>query len=189
MRVISGSLKGKEYLRRPKNSRPTKSVLKEALLMTLLSYKQSENSDLICFADICCGSGAVGIEFLSSGYQNAILMDIDIKPVIENLKRLNLDHRTTIYRRDFRKIRSNMSSFGELNNSDLFFDPPYHYWKEKNFMKEVRAKFDMICPLTLSVEHPVDDEITFSFDRLSFLWKRNFGDSALSFFCRREDDN
>ena len=152
--------------------------------MTLINYKKSQNSELDCFTDICCGSGAIGIEFFSSGYKKAILMDIDIKPVIENLKRLGIDDKIVVYRRDFRKIRTSMNSYSEICMSDVFFDPPYHYWKEKNFMNEVKEKFDLICPETLSIEHPVDIEIDFSFEKLELLWKKTFGDSALSFFCR-----
>ena len=189
MRVISGSLKGKEYLRLPKNSRPTKSILKEALLMTLLSHKKKKAQSLYCFADICCGSGAIGIEFISSGYESAILMDIDIRPAYENFSSLGIEDQIELYRRDFRKIRPNMECFEKLGKSDIFFDPPYHFWKDKKFANDVKSQFDTISPLSLIIEHPVDIDVDFSFDELEFLWKKSFGDSALSFFCRRENDN
>ncbi|USO01947.1 MAG: RsmD family RNA methyltransferase [Alphaproteobacteria bacterium] len=72
MRIISGFRKGKK-LERPLNIRPTRDFVKEAIFNIIGSCQ-----DLVV-ADVCAGSGALGIEALSRGAKKAVFIEKDKK--------------------------------------------------------------------------------------------------------------
>ena len=78
MRIISGKFKGKKLFSPNNNKiRPTSDRAKEMIFNTLNSYfldKKINFSDLIVL-DCFCGSGAIGLEFLSRGSKEVIFVD------------------------------------------------------------------------------------------------------------------
>ena len=91
MRIISGKYKGRN-LKSPGNSltvRPTTDRGKETLFNVLFNHINIED---IVVADLFCGTGGIGIEFLSRGAGFCYFVDSDIfffgqfKDIIERLE-------------------------------------------------------------------------------------------------------
>lgn len=71
MRVVAGRWRGRRLLRPPDEAiRPTADRVKEALFSILGSRVEGA-----VFVDLCCGSGALGIEALSRGAARAVFVD------------------------------------------------------------------------------------------------------------------
>ena len=93
MRIISGKFKGKKLFSPNNNKiRPTSGRAKEMIFNTLNSYFIDKNinfSDLVVL-DCFCGSGAIGLEFLSRGSKEVIFVD-------NSLESINLPRRIIIH--------------------------------------------------------------------------------------------
>ncbi|MCA1927909.1 MAG: RsmD family RNA methyltransferase, partial [Calditerrivibrio sp.] len=81
MRITGGSLKGRQILfLKNSNIRPTTDKTRSAIFSILGDIS---NCSIL---DVCCGTGAFGIEAISRGAKSATFIDIDT----ENLKK-NID--------------------------------------------------------------------------------------------------
>lgn len=123
MRIISGSYGGRR-LETPKNDdiRPTSDKLRGAVFNALLSRIELEG---ITVLDICCGTGALGLEALSRGAGHAVFIDsarssLDLAK--KNAAMLGAEGKFIL--KDAGKMGEPPS---EIEPAGLFFcDPPYH---------------------------------------------------------------
>jgi len=121
LRVIAGIAKGKP-LAAPKgqNTRPTTDRVKESLF-AVIQFDVAGRSVLDLFA----GSGALGIEALSRGAENAVFVDERsdcIDTVLENLGKTGLAEKARAIKADFISVLRKLQ--GE-KFSLVFLDPPY----------------------------------------------------------------
>jgi 16S rRNA (guanine(966)-N(2))-methyltransferase RsmD len=133
MRIISGIYKGRN-LKSPGSSlkvRPTTDRGKETLFNVLFNYIEIED---VVVADLFCGTGGIGIEFLSRGAGFCYFVDSDISTVKKNIELLSLCERFKLHRADVLKFLTNGEEyFNETGLPDVVFaDPPYSY---KNYEK------------------------------------------------------
>ena len=144
MKIIGGLAKGIKILTN-NNFKPTTSKLKESLFSFL------SHNDLIInknFIDLFAGSGAYGIEAFSRGAKNGIFIDYQnesIKIINENL--INLKKNLSFNKFNYSVIKQNLlkkCNFIRENKNKkfdlIFIDPPYIYYKEKNFIKNIIFK-------------------------------------------------
>lgn len=125
MRIISGTFKGRKLPGKvPPNVRPTQDALRETIFNILSNYIDFEGK-VVC--DLCCGTGAMGLEAISRGARFAYFVDISkqslsfVKSVCDSFK-LSLDKYKTILFKAEKFLISNLLS----ENIDLIFaDPPY----------------------------------------------------------------
>lgn len=79
-RIIAGSLRGRSLLSFPgKEIRPTSSRVREAIFNIVMHRYTEDGEPYIAgqmVADICCGSGAMGLEAISRGAESCIFVDI-----------------------------------------------------------------------------------------------------------------
>ena len=122
MHIIAGKLKGMS-LTHPKNRsfRPTQSRVKEALLSIL-----SPHLDGARFLDLCCGTGAIGLEAASRGASTVTMVDLDSTTAKQNLgqalSRLpDLASSVLVLKRDVLSYLKSCSTGFDL----IFFDPPW----------------------------------------------------------------
>jgi 16S rRNA (guanine966-N2)-methyltransferase len=115
LRISGGELRGRR-LRVPRRARPTTERVREAVFSILGDISGARVLDLFC------GSGALGIEALSRGAADAVLVDTSPQAARGNVEALQLDDRAEVIRSDGARFlrRAEPSSF------DLVLcDPPY----------------------------------------------------------------
>lgn len=122
MHVIAGTLKGMS-LSIPKNRafRPTQGRVKEALFSLLSPYLEGAR-----FLDLCCGTGANGLEAYSRGASRVVMVDTDVSVAKSNFSLAQsrvpeLSASVSLVKQDGVKyLRSCGESFDLI-----FFDPPW----------------------------------------------------------------
>lgn len=135
MRVIAGQYKGRQLKAVPgKNTRPTTDKVKEATFQIMGPYFEGGK-----FLDLFAGSGALGIEALSRGMEWGILVDKSPKAIHiihDNLKALNLEKETVVFRADaFRALHA--ASKRGLQFDLILLDPPYAKGDYEGLINEI----------------------------------------------------
>ncbi len=130
MRVIAGTARRITLVTAPGlDTRPTTDQIKE----TLFNILQPEIVDCR-FLDLFSGSGAIGIEALSRGAKEAVLVESARKAnacIRENLKRTGFLEKATLMEGDVLHALARMEKKGEAFDV-IFLDPPYRMeWEEK----------------------------------------------------------
>ena len=176
MRIAGGEFKGR-IIKVPKvpNLRPSTERIREAIFSVL-------GGDIIdsSVADLFCGSGALGLEALSRGAKDALLVDSDHHAVLtarENVKSLRLESRARIMTANALNLRPTQIKDIKI----IFADPPYH----NEFCQRLVAllslqKFDWYGILVL--EH--ESDWNYDGDDFRIARRINFGDSAVTFLLR-----
>lgn len=117
MRVIAGTLKGRRLWAPPPGDhrvRPTSDRAREALFSILLRWPSGP------FLDLCAGTGAVGVEAHSRGYEPVTCVEA-AEPGWSCLLRNAMDTAVKGQRTDLRRLVE--SSFA--HQAVIFLDPPY----------------------------------------------------------------
>lgn len=132
MRIVSGvhrsrvlkSLKGD-------NTRPTSDKIRGAIFDSIAfdgNYKT--------MLDLFSGSGAMGIEALSRGFDFVVFNDNSRQAnhiINENIKSLNLQKQSKVYTLDYRKCLSLLSKTRTFDM--IFIDPPYDKIDSEEILK------------------------------------------------------
>lgn len=97
-RIITGSLKGR-VLQLPQSeaARPTRGRIRQAAFNILQGYTDFTG---LTVADVCCGSGAWGLEALSRGAAQVYLIDTDPTYATRNAKALGASQQVSIVTTD-----------------------------------------------------------------------------------------
>ena len=182
MRVIAGACKGRT-LQAPswEGLRPTSDRLRETLFNVLAPRIEGAR-----VADVCAGTGAVGIEALSRGATWVTFVEHDRRAValIEaNLRRCALAEGYTIERRDA-LARTTRLAGGPFDI--VFLDPPYAQRSLQPWLDLAAAH---LAPAGLVViEHARRLEAPGAHAGLSRTRQLPQGDSALAFYGAAVDD-
>jgi 16S rRNA (guanine966-N2)-methyltransferase len=122
MRIIAGSARGTRLGRVPEGVRPVSDRVREGLFSSLGGRLEGAR-----VLDLYAGTGALGIEALSRGAEDAVFVDASpaaVTAVRDNLARAGLQDRTTVHRSDVRRFLEREPADPE--GFDLvFLDPPY----------------------------------------------------------------
>ena len=129
MRIVAGKFRGRKLTNceKLKTLRPTTDKNREALFNILQSAKFLRDLDfslIDCnFLDLCCGSGAVGLEAISRGAKKVFFVEnnhFHLEILQKNIELLKVENQTKI-------IAENIKNLDNLNeNFDvIFLDPPY----------------------------------------------------------------
>ena len=129
MRVIAGSAR-RTVLKTPEglDTRPTTDRIKETLF-NILQPRLIQSAFLDCFA----GSGAIGIEALSRGASEAVLIENDPRALAcirDNLKAARLEEKARILACDIEEGLARLSQEGRRFDT-VFLDPPYRLGLEQ----------------------------------------------------------
>lgn len=162
MRVISGAVKGR-HLKWPKNIRPTRDFVKEALFNIL--------GDIIGknIYDICAGSGSLGVEALSRGAAKVTFIESEkeqCKCIEKNLLGFDRDQ-YNILQKKFETITI------PLTTDIVFFDPPYANQELYHVIFQLAHQVPL---LVIESNKPIDHEGYKLEDQ------RRYGTTYLSFF-------
>jgi 16S rRNA (guanine966-N2)-methyltransferase len=136
LRVVSGICKGRPLKAVPGSStRPTTDKVKEAIFNMVGPYFDGGLA-----LDLFAGSGGLGIEALSRGFEKAIFIDRDgkaIQTIHENVKSCNFAEKAEVFRNDAeRALKAILKR--QLCFDLIFLDPPY----KKQQLVSLLEKFD-----------------------------------------------
>jgi 16S rRNA (guanine966-N2)-methyltransferase len=116
IRVTGGELRGRRLYVPKSGVRPTTGKVREAIFSMLGSVEDASVLDLFC------GSGALGIEALSRGAAEAVLVDTRPAAASRNIDELELGDRARVIRADAIRFLKR----AEPGSFDLVLcDPPY----------------------------------------------------------------
>lgn len=191
MRIISGKFKGRKLVDsfKIKDLRPTTDKNREALFNILLSAKFMQDYQLkfkeSVFLDICCGTGAIGIEALSRGVAEVLFIDNNLEHINllkKNLQIINIQQEATIINKNAEYIKNNYDKIFDI----IFLDPPYEYdyltiinnLLKQNFCSD---KTLFIIESDKKYFEKIQDKILLNFKLID---QRNFGKSQFNFLLK-----
>ena len=188
MRLISGKFRGRKLVdcEKLKTLRPTTDKNREAFFNILQSAKFLKDLDfslIDCnFLDLCCGSGAVGLEAISRGAKKVFFVENNyqhLEILRKNIELLKVENQIKI-------LAENVKNLNSLNEDfDLIFlDPPY----DENYQEIVENLLEKkyLKPQTLLVvefeakKFQIYEE--FFIKNFAILDQRNYGISLFGFF-------
>lgn len=150
------------------DTRPTPDRLRESLFSILSPVIEG-----CIFADLCAGTGAVGIEALSRGARHAIFVESNraaLNVIRQNLKALGIESRA-----DVRQAKAHAAA-RTIQADIVFLDPPYHAEREYGVvLSEIHA------PLAIA-QHDVRLDLAKTYGSLRHTRTVRQGDNCLSFF-------
>lgn len=170
MIITAGKFKGHKIKAPDENiTRPTLSKVRMSIFNTLQSIIDFEGKSLL---DMYAGSGIIGLEALSRGFEQVIAIEKNPKAasiIKSNFK--NFDENIKLYIGDSLKI---VSKFEEKFDV-IYIDPPYFsgiYEKSLAAIKDINR--DIII-----LEHVTDID----FDKFDIIKQKKYGDKFIT-FCR-----
>jgi 16S rRNA (guanine966-N2)-methyltransferase len=181
MRVIAGKfgsrkLKGPGKLR----MRPTSDRLRETLFNIL--GRAVEGS---LFVDLYAGTGAIGIEAISRGAKEVVLVEehaASARLIEENLKALGATGIAELITSAAAKALEKLAARHRMADF-VFLDPPYEDEEEQLLVLEFLDESHLLAPQGLViVEHSSKTELPERFTRLERMRVVEQGDAALSFY-------
>ncbi|OMP68504.1 16S rRNA (guanine(966)-N(2))-methyltransferase RsmD [Domibacillus epiphyticus] len=135
MRIISGTKKGLSLKAVPgKDTRPTTDKVKESIFNMIGPYFDGGIA-----LDLFAGSGGLGIEALSRGFERVIFVDRDMKAiqtVKENLRASGFSDAAEVYRNEAeRALKAVLKR--EIVFDGIFLDPPYQKQKLESMLQYI----------------------------------------------------
>ncbi len=135
MRVISGSARGLRLISpEGDKTRPTLDRVKEAIFSMMLPYINGAE-----VLDLFAGSGALGIEALSRGAENATFVDTSkdaIRAVKTNVSVAKFDDKAVVLQSDAAKFIESCERKFDI----IFLDPPYANGLYESTLKLISEK-------------------------------------------------
>lgn len=124
MRIISGKYaKRNLYTLKSNKTRPTSDKVKESLFNSLGQFFTGGQ-----VLDLYAGSGALGIEAVSRGFDHAVLVDINyaaVEIIKKNVDLTKEPDKFTVYKRSSAAAIKELEKSGKFRFDLVFLDPPY----------------------------------------------------------------
>lgn len=180
MRVIAGKYRGRSLLS-PKNKdvRPTTDRIKEDLFNIIMPYLYQAN-----FLDLFAGSGSIGIEAVSRGANNVIMVDNSIESVRlikENLKKINVTEDIRVLNQEALKYLFKTSEKFDI----IFLDPPYAFRETENLIKIINDNEILKDNGIIIVEHDKVEELPEEIEDFYKNKSKKYSLTQLDFYLKR----
>ncbi len=181
MRVISGKARG-VLLKTPDGmkTRPTADRVKEALF-SILQFDLPGTRVL----DLFGGTGQLGIEAISRGAKSAVFVDEQMSAcrlIKENLCRARMETEGQVICSDYMQYLSKCRDSFDI----ILLDPPYAEVFLENALKKI-SEIDILQSSGIIVaEHPVEKQISETFDGLTHVKDYKYGKTVLSLYRKNE---
>lgn len=173
MRVISGKARGiKLDTIEGNDTRPTTDRVKEALFSSI--HFDLRNSKVL---DLFAGSGALGIESMSRGAKEVVLVESNRKckrVIMKNIEKSGLDNIKLHIKDSFNFLMETSESF-----DIIFLDPPYNQKLETKAINEI-IKYNLLNQNgMIIVEKLKKDNIDFNFEGLEVIKEKKYGNTEI----------
>jgi 16S rRNA (guanine966-N2)-methyltransferase len=186
VRIIAGTLGGRRLVTpRGLATRPTADRVKEAIF-NILGSPQTANGDSSPFRvlDLYAGSGALGLEAISRGADEAVLVETDraaIQAATRNVAMLGLEARVRIVQDDAAMALRRLP--GQF--SWVFLDPPYGMGAIERMLR-LLGKSTLLAPGALVLaEHDAREAPAERHGQLALEDRRSYGQTAVSFYRQK----
>lgn len=175
MRIVAGKHRGRVILSpKTKGIRPTSSMMREAMFNILVNLNMVENSRVV---DLCCGTGALGIEALSRGAQKVVFIDGSsehLKLAWDNISSIGEQDNAVMLRAAVENLPKAREEF------DLFFlDPPYFKGVADKALISLVENGWLAKDAMIAVELPLKEELKFDQKFFQEELNRKYGNSKL----------
>ena len=179
MRVISGRLKGRRLIA-PNGlaTRPTADRIRESVFNILGGRIQAKH-----VLDLFAGTGALGIEALSRGAEQAVFIDrarAALDAIHGNIKNLGLENQTRVIQWDILKNLNCLSSSAVLFDL-VFMDPPYADQAVPPTLEALVACGKLAPGARIVIEHSARIPLDLPTGPLTISDQRRFGKTLVTF--------
>ncbi len=181
MRIITGSAKGQK-LKAPKSSavRPTADRVKESLFNIIAGRVEGAQ-----VADLCAGTGNLGLEALSRGAAAAVFVDSSHTSM--NLVRENAAHTRLAGRAEFCRLDAAIA-VGRLSLAgrrfDLVFcDPPYNRGLVAAVLQAIDRTPFLNAGGLIILEHSQHEPVPTDLSTLSTIRTQRYGETLITFLA------
>lgn len=174
MHITGGFLKSRK-IDSPKgiNVRPTLSQIRESIFSTLFSLTDFEGKS---FLDAFAGSGIMGFEAISRGFESVTFIEKDKKTFYllkSNAQKLNIS--SDFFLGDTTKVLTKL-----VQNFDVIYvDPPYQSGLYDNIVALIKEKNLLSKNGILILEHP--KELSICTDGFNIIKAKHYADKSLTF--------
>lgn len=159
--------------------RPTSDRLRETLFNILAPRTRGSR-----FLDLCAGSGAVGIEAISRGASDVVLVESSraaCSAIEANLKTLRIENGFRLIRRDAMVALKQLAE-ASAQFDIVFFDPPYTSELYEDVLNELATSSVLSPGSIVIVEHRAKHRLAPAYSNLEVYRQLKQGESALSFY-------
>ncbi len=179
MKITSGSCRGRPIKAPPGQAvRPTADKVRQAVFNVLYGYELPNGAAV---ADLCCGTGALGLEALSRGAASCLFVDdseTHLRYARGNAEAFGLSSAATFIRVDATRLKPRIPAQSLLNL--IFIDPPYRQSLIVPVLQSL-VTGEWLAPGALCVcESEKGLALTLPAGFMS-LTHKNYGDTAVSF--------
>ncbi len=181
MRIISGIHRGRKLIS-PSGPgiRPTASKMRTAIFNILSSgnFIKEDGSNIIEDAkviDLCCGTGALGIESISRGATMVVFIDGSsqhLKVAWENICQLGEQAKAVM----IRSTAEDLPKARDLFNL-VFIDPPYFKGIANKALVSLIEKNWLATGAIIVIELPKQEDISFNLGYYREITTKNYGNS------------
>lgn len=184
MRVIAGKHRGRPLLSpSDKGIRPTASKMRSALFNILSSggFLNEDGSNIIEGAkviDLCCGTGALGIEAISRGASKAVFIDGSaehLKLAWANICYLKEEEKSSLIRAKAEDLPKARDKFNLV-----FIDPPYFKKIADKALTSLIHKDWLEKGAVIAIEQAKIEDLSFSLEHYREITTRIYGNSKLT---------
>ncbi|MCX8084863.1 MAG: 16S rRNA (guanine(966)-N(2))-methyltransferase RsmD [Calditerrivibrio sp.] len=173
MRITGGFLKGRQIsFAKGSGIRPTTDKLRSALFSII-----SDRVVKSIFLDVCCGTGAVGIEAISRGADSVVFVDVDTKNLMKNIPLLHKESYQIIKGDFFKKIPSIEGEIFDI----IFIDPPYQKYSLMEIL-DLFSKYNVLKPEGLLIVEESSKVMSITNGFFLIMDERIYGDNKLIFY-------
>lgn len=177
MRITGGEAKGRHLAAfKGLDIRPSSDLVREAIFDLIGQEVRGRVLDLFA------GTGALGIEALSRGANEAVFVDLSVQAIRlikKNLKLCGYEQRGEVYRRDLSKGLPSRSPWVVKKFDLVFLDPPYEKGLIPPALKGLVERCILASPAILVAESRKEEALPLSWRDLEVSDIRTYGETKI----------
>jgi 16S rRNA (guanine966-N2)-methyltransferase len=181
-RVTGGALRGRRLATPPNaRTRPTLARVRQALFAALEHLPGGQPAGSVL--DLYAGSGALGVEAVSRGWQEVWFVERDpaaLQALRRNVQALGLAGRARVLAWDVVRFLAS-PAFAERRFDLVFVDPPYAVGP-----RPVLERLGAVAPGRIGLvvaHHPLGEELPAAVGNLVCVWRRRYGRAGLAVYA------